>query len=299
MTSLLVTGASGFIGSAILRGLKSEDFSSVHAVSRNPLNSHGIQWHQADLLDEKQIDDIIGEIKPTYLLHCAWEVTPRLYSSSPMNLEWLRASVKLAKAFGEQNGKYFLGLGTSAEYDKSDTPCHEDKTLIKPNSIYGYSKASFWQALQASALQYEYKVGWARVFVPYGPCDPKERLIPMLMDKLAKEEPIKTTHGNQIRDFVHVDDIAKILLLMLNHQAEGAYNIGSNAPMAVKEIIEILAQGVGRPDLIEFGAVPLPVHEPMTLVADMTKVKKRFGNVPQTNIQQALIRLINEFSEYK
>lgn len=293
MKKLLITGASGFIGAHCLNKAMELDFDEIHAVSREKHDSTDkITWHKADLLDETQCQVLISSIRPTHILHAAWEVTPRLYATSPANLDWLRASILLAQFFGEQGGQYFVGVGTSAEYAPDEALCYEDKTPINPASIYGQSKAAFWLALQAAAQTHGFNAGWGRVFVPYGAGDPPERLIPMLMGKLSAGEEIKTTHGRQIRDFILVDDIAALFALMLKTETPGVYNIGSNAPIAVREVIEILAKSFDRLDLIEFDAIPLSPKEPMVLAADMGKTKDALGWVPQTDIRQALAALV-------
>jgi nucleoside-diphosphate-sugar epimerase len=145
---VLVTGATGFIGRHCLARLLSED-CEIHAVSRHPGASRSsapqgerVRWHEADLRDPAAARGLIFAIRPSHLLHLAWEATPRIYSLSPENLRWLEAGVAMIAAFGEAGGRRFVGAGSSAEYEGGHQRCIEDLTPIRPATIYGKCKAA-------------------------------------------------------------------------------------------------------------------------------------------------------------
>ena len=121
MIRVLITGASGFIGTHCLRRLRTET-CEIHAVNRAGQGEGGdrVKWHAADLRDPVQAEALVATIRPTHLLHAAWVATPRVYSSSPENVDWLKASIALAWAFGECGGTRFVGVGSSAEYEPGE-----------------------------------------------------------------------------------------------------------------------------------------------------------------------------------
>lgn len=294
MKRVLVTGPSGFIGTHCLRRL-SRDNCEIHAVNRSGRGepSAGVTWHAADLRDLDQIVPLIAKIRPTHLLHGAWIATPGLYGHSPENFAWLKSTIVLADAFGTHGGTRFLGIGSSAEYDPGERPCLEDETPIRPATIYGKCKAASWLAVQAAAQRHGFSAAWGRLFLPYGPGDPPQRLVPSVLAALRAGQAVQTTHGTQQRDFVYAPDAAELLVGLLLADEVGAFNIGTGCATAVRSVVEYLASHCGRPDLPQFGAIALAPGEPAVLVADMSKVRQRLSWSPQTDIHEGLDRVLN------
>ena len=289
MRRVLVTGASGFIGTHCLRRLTPED-CEIHAVNRrgNGEAAANIVWHAADLREPAEATSLIAKIRPTHLLHGAWIATPGLYAHSPENFTWLQSTTALAEAFGTYGGARFVGIGSSAEYEPDDRPCIENETPIRPATIYGKCKADAWLAVQAAARQHGVSAAWGRLFLPYGPGDPPPRLIPSVLSALRDGKPVPTTHGRQQRDFIYAPDAADLLVRLLLSEEDGTFNIGTGRATAVRSVVEYLAERCGRPDLPQFGAIALAPGEPAVLVADMRKVRDRLSWSPATDIQSGL-----------
>jgi nucleoside-diphosphate-sugar epimerase len=294
VATVLATGASGFLGRHCLEELVCHGFR-VHAVSRTRLTTaaDGITWHDLDLLDREAVGGLMRALRPSHLLHLAWVTTPDRYRYSPENLDWLEASLALVRAFGEHGGQRFVGVGSSAEYAVGAGACTEETTPIRPASLYGQCKAACWMATEAYALRYGFSAAWARVFLPYGPGDAPQRLIPSLLTALAAGTPIDVTDGSQVRDFVHVTDIAELLVrLLATSQARGAFNVGTGRGTAVREVIERVADHFHARELVRFGARPGRDDEPPSLIADMTKVERVLGWCTPTSIESGLEPLL-------
>src|SRR5262249_42703320 len=94
--------------------------------------------------------------------------------------------------------------------------------------------------------------------------------------------------GTQRRDFMDVRDIGRCLAALLASETEGAVNIASGLATPVVRIAELLAGILGRPDLIELGALPSPLHEPASLVGDNRRLLSEVGVAPGIALEQGL-----------
>lgn len=286
---VLLTGASGFVGSACIRALVKRG-AEVIAVNRTGCGPSldRVTWRAVELRDAAAAESLIGETRPSHLLHSAWITTPGQYLTSLENLDWLVAGLGLVRAFGRAGGRRFVGVGTCAEYDWSSLHFVEDETPLRPESLYGRCKVALWDCVQACAAAHGFSAAWARVFLPYGPGDAAERLIPSVAAALRENRPIATTEGLQERDFVFIDDIGELLAEMIQGEQEGAFNVGTGVAIPVRQAIEILVSRIGNGSAVQYGAVPVRAHEPKRLVANMTKVNRTFGWTAPTTLEAGL-----------
>lgn len=295
MKRLLVTGASGFIGTHCLPLIVNGDYDEIHAVNRRGYGPYGarVTWHAAELRSMLEATQLIDAIRPTHLFHAAWIATPGVYVSSPENVEWMQAGIAMVREFAERGGQRFVGVGSSAEYAPSDAPCEEDITPLRPASIYGKCKVALWLAVEAIAQHYNMQAAWGRLFLPYGPGDPPARLIPTALAALRAQKPLALSHGEQQRDFIYAPDAAKLLVRLLDESVSGTFNIASGVPRSVRSVLQSLADRLGARDCLRFGELPLREGEPALLVADMHKVRRQFGTVAETPLADALEMLVS------
>ena len=294
MKRVLVTGATGFIGRHSLPRLLESGYK-VHAVGgqRSPeAPSRDIVWHRANLLEPGEIASLVGKVQPTHLLHFAWYAVPGKYWTAPENLAWVRATVNLMQVFSDHGGRRAVMAGSCAEYDWKFDHCSELFTPCRPATLYGACKHGTQVLLDAWSRQAGLSSAWGRIFFLYGPGEYPSRLVPSVISSLLRNEPARCTHGNQVRDFMHVADVAAAFVELLGSDVKGAVNIASGVPTPLKDVIHAIADHLNKRDLVRLGAVPAPAGEPDALVADIGRLRDEVGFRPRFGLKQGIAQTI-------
>jgi len=296
MKKVLLTGATGFIGRHAISKLLEKDYE-VHAVfnSAEPLTSRNpaLFWHRCNLLSSKEQMLLLSKIKPSHLLHFAWYTTPGKYWMSLENLRWVQSSLALLMNFAAVNGRRAVLAGTCAEYDWSYGYCSEKVTPLNPSTLYGACKCSLQQMLSFALKPLELSCAWGRIFFVYGPHEHPDRLVPTVITSLLKGKVAKCSHGKQIRDFLFVEDAASAFVALLESSVEGPVNIASGEPVAVRSIVEKIAGYLNHPELIDFGAVPVPAGDPAFLAADVSRLRQELHWSPTYTMESGLKQTID------
>ena len=276
---VLVTGASGFIGRQCLPLLAECGFE-VHALSSRPraAASDAVRWHQFDLLGAGDPDALCARVQPEALLHLAWVTTPGVYTRTPANLDWVAASLRLARSAVEHGATRLVGAGTCFEYQHGGRePCRERSTPLRPDTLYGASKVALGGLLDAYAAEVGISSAWGRVFFLYGPHEHPDRLAASVIRALLAGETAACSVGTQARDFLHVRDVAAGFVALLASEVTGPVNIGSGEALTVRELVLEIGEQLGRPDLIALGARPLAPGDPPLVVADVARLRDEVG----------------------
>ncbi len=292
MSGTLVTGASGFIGAPLLAKLAERD-GEVHALTSReaPPGPAGVSWHRADLLAPGEADRLLAQVEPERLVHLAWYVEHGRFWDAPENVLWVEQSLALLRAFAAVGGRRVVMLGTSAEYDwtQAREALSEADSPLAPTTLYGACKDGLRRIASAYAGERGIELAWGRLFFLYGPRESPGRLVAAVIRSLLAGERIETTAGTQRRDFLHVEDVAGALLALLESSLLGAVNIGSGVPVPVGEIVDRLAEEIGRPDLVLRGARPERAGEPPLLLADVSRLREEAGFRPRWDLEHGLL----------
>jgi nucleoside-diphosphate-sugar epimerase len=293
MKRVLVTGASGFIGRQSLAPLAARGYD-VHAVCRQGQPAEPATWHRVDLMDRGRVLQLLEEVRPSHLLHFAWDVTHGQYWSSPENLRWVEASLSLLGGFAERSGRRAVLAGTCAEYDWRFGFCSERVTPLAPATLYGSCKHALHSIAASFAAQAHLSLAWGRIFYLYGPHEQPGRLVPSVARSILAGKPVRCSHGNQARDFLHVRDVAEGFTALLDSAVEGPVNIASGRPVTIREVVGTLVSLFpGNPDVrLEFGAVPTPPDDPPLLVADVRRLSDEVGWTPRFDLRGGLAEFL-------
>jgi nucleoside-diphosphate-sugar epimerase len=301
MKKVLLTGASGFIGRYTIPILLGKGIE-VHAVFYPlPIASEkhrNLIWHKCNLLDSKKQSELMKKIRPDYLLHLAWYTIPGSYWDSTENIRWLQASLGLILNFFQNKGKRAVAAGSCAEYDWNFGHCHEEKTPLRPSTLYGICKKNLYETIEYFSRQRKFSFAWGRIFSTYGPYEHTKRLIPSLIISLLKRKPFACTHGRQIRDFLYVQDVAEAFVALLDSKIDGPVNIASGRSIALKTLINYIARQLGHPELISFGKIIASPEEPLSLTAELTRITEEVGWKPKHGLEEGLALTINWWKDF-
>ena len=292
MRRVLVTGATGFIGSHAVQALLARGFE-VHAIARETPADAGTPtiWHRGDLLDAAT-DRVVGEIGASHLLHLAWVTEHGAYWESPANLDWVAATLRLVRGFQAAGGTRLVVAGTCAEYEWGGSCCDE-RTPLSPASLYGAAKDATRRVLDAYARDEGLSFAWGRIFFVFGPGEQPERVLASVARGAVAGEPVACSSGRQIRDFLYVDDVASAFAALVDSPVEGSLDIGSGEGVPLRDVLLDLERLAGREGLVRLGEAPERDGEPASIVADARRLRSELGWQPELELREGLERTLD------
>jgi nucleoside-diphosphate-sugar epimerase len=275
---VFLTGASGFIGAHVTKTLLERDHQiAILAMPGDPmirlqLLQNRFETITATLEDADLLEKSINRFKPEACIHLAWYVEPGKYLDSPQNIQSLASSLALFQILIKAGCRQIVSAGTCFEYDTNFGYLHEN-TPASPASLYAAAKFSCCIMGSQLAAQAKISFAWGRIFYPYGPQDDQRRLVPAATIALKQGVPFPASPGAQVRDYIHVADVATAFCTLMEKQADGIFNISTGSPVSIRQLLETLGLLMNRLDLIQFGALSYRNWEPPFICGDSTRLK--------------------------
>lgn len=295
---VLVTGATGFIGSHLTRSLVQHGYD-VYALVRPGADlwriadvAPSLQIVPGDLGSIEELVPFLNEVRPRGCFHLGWyPVLPGTYLMARENFEMLEASVHLVRCLTDAGCEVFVGAGTCLEYD-TDAGRLSESTPNKPQSLYAAAKLALGLATTHWATVSGIRVIWARLFQEFGPFEDERRLVPLVILSLLENAPFRPRGGSQVRDYLPVEDVAEALRLLMESEAHGPVNIGSGMPISVLELARQIGSLMGRPDLIEAAKAADDAGGPALICADNRHLQAHTAWRPPVSLEGGLTRTI-------
>lgn len=305
---LAVTGATGFLGGHFIDGALAAGYR-IRALCR-PSSHRQLFNGRADLT---VIEGDLRQSDPALLAHFldGAEVLVHLAAAGVQarQREWhmaakvnVLASLALVQAAEAAGIRKIVSAGTCLEYQGygrlpnhrcSLDPlprCSEDAPLAT-NGIYGPTKAAGSLLMQAHSEILGITYIHLRFASIYGPGDDQNKFLPSLIHSLRYEEYYRMTPGEQVRDWLWVQDaVNAILLAATGADRSGCFNVGTGDPISLSALAKRIASDANRPDLLAMNE-PYRPGEPHCLVLDPSRAKSEFGWVPTVSLDEGLMRM--------
>lgn len=308
-SSVVVTGATGFVGSRLVRELLAAG-AQVTALSRSPepepwrLAGVGgdLSWARVDFAHPASLRSALEHAQPHYVFHLA-----ALIDMGPeadvtlLDAANVTAAVDLVEACAElEELRLFVQTGSCAEYGDVREPASED-TPLNPNTPYGTSKARATEATLATAEKFGLPLAVLRPYNLYGEFEARTRLTPHVALSLLAGRTVSLTAGEQVKDYHYVGDLAEAYLAAAANAsaADGRiFNVGSGEGVTLRAFIETIADALGADrELLAFGAQPYRENEMWHQTARIDRARELLGWEPTHRLAEGVAKTAAWYEE--
>lgn len=257
MPRVVLTGATGFLGSRVLAALGQHD---VLCLSRDPnhvRSSERVRAVRADLGADGDWIEEVGRFKPEWCMHLAWAGLPD-YSLRRCR-ENLDASLRLTQAMATSGVRRMIVAGSCWEYGGGASGAVREDDPVQMPGVFAATKRALMTILETVARESRFEYRWARIFFVYGPGQRPQSLLPQVRAAYRAGKAPDLREPSTLQDFVHVDDVAEGLVTLASAEGpSGVFNIGSGQPAAVGEVANLAAEYYGKPHPCETAIPGVP-----------------------------------------
>lgn len=301
MRRAIITGATGAVGTALVRELIRNDIETLVLCRAGSKRNNQIPQHP--LVNVKycsldQLASLENETGKQYdvFYHFAWDGTTGTARNDMLlqnqNVRYALDAVEAAARFGCHK---FIGAGSQAEYGRVEGVLKPD-TPAFPEMGYGIAKLCAGQMTRERAHQLGMTHNWVRILSVYGPNDGAQSMVMSTINKLKNNEVPQFTKGEQMWDYLYSDDAGRAFQLIGERGIDGkTYVLGSGKARPLAEYIEDIRNIVCPEGRIELGAIPYAAKQVMFLQADIEELTRDTGFLPQVDFQIG-IKSITEWS---
>ncbi|MEH2202795.1 MAG: SDR family oxidoreductase [Nostoc sp.] len=276
--SVLVTGVAGFIGRYVARYFSEQGWSVIGVDNSPPENApiHNLTTYHRLKLPDPSLNNLLKEYSPNICIHCAGRASVGLsiiepdidfQSNTALTFEILNALRINAPRCR------FIFLSSAAIYGNPESLPIGETQRCNPISPYGFHKLQSEQLCLEFSKVYDLPTASVRIFSAYGPGLRRQVLWDICRQAIYQPIVKLQGTGKESRDFIHVLDIAKALLVVATSapmQGE-TYNFASGREVTISELAEMVFKSLDYKGSVEFDGM-VPVGTPINWQADVTKL---------------------------
>lgn len=305
---VLITGATGFIGSHLTRRLV-EYGAQVHALTSTVSSVYPVRLvdlrdritlHGGNLNDSGAMASLVEHADPKIVFHLgaythvgkSWDRVDECIQTN------IHGSVNLLQALARSDYERFVYTSTSEVYGDIAVPFRED-AAVNPNSPYSVSKYAGERFCRMLHQGRSWPIVSVRPFNGYGPAQSPDRIIPEIIVKALRKERLAMTQGRQTREFNYVEDLVDGFLRAATVPGiEGeVFNIGGGEEVSMRDLAQTILGLMGNPIEAEFGALPDRPTEIWSMRSDVTKARDQLGLPPFRPLRQGLEQTISWYRQ--
>jgi UDP-glucose 4-epimerase len=300
--TVLVTGAAGFIGSAVCAGLEAAGDRVVAydnlTRGRREYLPGDVELIVGDIRDAGRWAQTVREVRPDAVVHLAAmhfipDCIARPAETIEINVEGTRRVLEGCR--GSSVG-HVLFASSAAVYAPVETPCSESSTAIGPVEIYGESKVAGEDLAAAFHCETEVSTTVLRLFNAVGRRETNPHVVPHIFESLRVSDDVHLGNTDARRDYVDSRDVAAAILASLDTlRGLNVMNVGTGVAHSVNDIVDTLRTILGRDITIIQDAARMRPSERMLLVADTARLKSAAGWEARVAFRDVLADLADEY----
>lgn len=286
---ILIIGGDGFLGFNLIKKLSKINQFSIHALVRKKKFSNKksakVKYIYSDI---GSLINLRKKLKTNYnfILNFSGNINHKKdFETKRVHFHGVK---NMLKVINTEELKLFIQIGSSLEYGKDKSP-QKEKIICKPISYYGKAKYMASTLLKKKITNFLI----LRPYQIYGPNQKADRLIPMVIKFCLQDKKFPCTNGNQLRDFLYVDDFSNLIIKILqkNKFKHNIYNVGFGKPVKVKKVIQLIFKKIKR-GVPLYGKIKMRKDEIKKLYPNISRVKKEFKWKPKIQIENGLKKTI-------
>jgi len=299
---MLVTGAAGFIGSALCRRLVS---AGHHVVGYDDLSRGrreylppGVRLVEGDIRDRARLAETLSAVMPDCVIHlAAMHFIPDCIAhpkeTLDVNVEGTRRVLECCRG---RRVRRVIFASSAAVYAPADGPCVEDTTPLRPLEVYGESKLAAEHLVRAFHEDTGIAASILRLFNAVGRRETNPHVIPHIFESLQTSEVLALGNLAPRRDYIDTRDVAEAILVVSggSHGLQ-VLNVGTGVAHSVGDIVESLRRILGRPIVVVQEPLRVRATERMLLVADIEKMRSATGWTPRVTMEETLDDLVQAY----
>jgi len=299
--TILILGGNGFIGTHIAAKLAKSHHVIVADLKIPEIKSPDIQYTSYDFLSTERYNQLFSNIDMVVHL-----ISTNLPHDGLSNLETeinqnVFGTIHLLEHMKSHVKKLFFISSGGTVYGQNACSVHENSSKT-PISSYGLTKSITEDVLNLYRIHEKFDIRIARLANPYGYAkhyNQKQGLIPIVVNNILTDSPITVWgDGNNIRDYIYIDDAVDAICLMINSDIPNVtLNIGSGKGYSTNDIIKKIAQKLNKKPMIQYS--PARTCDVDQNILDISSIKQTYGWTPSVSLDKGITQIIQAFNSTK